>query len=264
MRTALHAEWTKLRTVASPPWLAGATVALTVALGAIVAGAQHCPVQDCSADGASLYDTTKLALSGVQVGQAVVAALAVLAVGGEYSTGMIRTTLAAMPRRGHVLIAKSAVIAAAVLVTATLTVAGSLLTGRAILAGRGFTTAHGYPPLSLGDATTLRAAGGTVLYLTLVALLSVGLAVAMRDSAVAIGAALSLLYLFPILSGVITNPHWQRRLHQFSPSEAGLAIQTTIDVRMLPIGPWAGLGVLALWAAGALILGAIVLRYRDA
>src|SRR5262249_7523696 len=100
MRTALHAEWTKLRTVASPAWLAGATVVLTVALGALVAAAHRCTMQNCSPDGASLYDTAKLSLSGVEIGQAVVAVLAVLLVGGEYGTGMIRTTLAAIPRRG--------------------------------------------------------------------------------------------------------------------------------------------------------------------
>jgi ABC-2 type transport system permease protein len=264
VRSALHAEWTKLRTVASPAWLAGATIVLTVALGATVAGAQHCAVRYCSADGKSLYDTAKLVLSGVQVGQAVVAVLAVLAVGGEYGTGMIRTTLAAVPRRGLVLTAKAAVIAAVVLITAALGTAGSVLAGRVILSGHGFTAAHGYQLLSLGNAAILRAAGGTVLYLTLVALLSVGLATAIRDSAAAIGTVLGLLYLFPLLSGVITNPHWQRHLHQISPSEAGLAIQTTVGVPGLPIGGWAGLGVLALWATGALALGATVLRCRDA
>jgi ABC-2 type transport system permease protein len=264
VRTALHAEWTKLRTVASSAWLAGATVVLTVALGALVAGAQHCAIAYCSADGTSRYDTAKLALSGVQVGQAVVAVLAVLAVGGEYGTGMIRTTLAAVPRRGFVLAAKVVGIAGIVLVTAAVGVAGSVLAAQAIMPGRGFTAAHGYPGLSLTDAATLRAAGGTVLYLTLIALLAVGLATAIRDSAVSIGTVLGLLYLFPILSGVVTNPHWQRHLQQISPSEAGLAIQATVGVHALPIGPWAGLGVVALWATGALILGWIVLRARDA
>jgi ABC-2 type transport system permease protein len=65
-------------------------------------------------------------------------------------------------------------------------------------------------------------------------------------------------------TGVITNPTWQRHLHQISPSEAGLAIQTTIGADTLPIGPWAGRGVLTLWADGALTLGWIVLRCRDA
>lgn len=264
MKTALHAEWTKLRTVAGPWWLAGATVVVTVALGATVVGAQHCPVALCSPDGAHLFDTTKLALTGVQLAQAVVAVFAVLAVGGEYGTGMIRITLTAVPRRERVLAAKAIVVGAVTLVAGVLGVAGSLLAGWLILPGRGFTTANGYAGLSLGDGTTLRAAAGSVLYLTLIALIAVGLAAALRDSAVSTGAVLALVYLFPILAAVVSNPTWERHIHQISPSDAGLAIQATVGIRDLPIGPWAGLGVLVLWAVGALILGGTALRFRDA
>jgi ABC-2 type transport system permease protein len=95
-------------------------------------------------------------------------------------------------------------------------------------------------------------------------LLSLGVAAAVRSSAGAIGVVVGLLYLFPILITVVTDPGWKRHLRQIAPSEAGLAIQVTKDIDGLPIGPWAGLGVLALWAAGALIVGGLVLRLRDA
>jgi ABC-2 type transport system permease protein len=75
---------------------------------------------------------------------------------------------------------------------------------------------------------------------------------------------LGLLYLFPVLAHVVTSPRWQRHLEQAGPSTAGLSIQATIGLRGLPIGPWAGLGVLALWAAGALLIGGLLLRLRDA
>jgi len=94
--------------------------------------------------------------------------------------------------------------------------------------------------------------------------MAVGLATAIRDSAVAVGCVLGLLYVFPILAGVVSDPTWQRHLRQISPSNAGLAIQNTIGSPDPPIGPWAGLGVLALWAVGALALGGIVLWLRDA
>ena len=90
---ALHAEWTKLRTLPGTGWLLAAAVALTVAVSAAAAAAATCPAGGCPADPA------KLSLTGVQVGQAIVAILAVLAISNEYSTGMIRVTLAAMPRR---------------------------------------------------------------------------------------------------------------------------------------------------------------------
>ena len=93
MSDALHAEWTKLRTLASTGWLLAAAVALTIGVSAAAAAASSCPSGGCHAD------LARLSLSGVQAGQAIVAIIAVLAVSGEYSTGMIRVTLTAMPRR---------------------------------------------------------------------------------------------------------------------------------------------------------------------
>jgi ABC-2 type transport system permease protein len=133
-----------------------------------------------------------------------------------------------------------------------------------LLPGHGFTAAHGFAALSLAHGPTLRAAAGSVLYLALVALLSLGVAAMVRDSAVAIGVILALLYLFPIVATVTSDPKWQRHLEQIGPMTAGLAIQATTGLRSLPISPWAGLGVLAAWAAGALLAGGLLLRQRDA
>ena len=80
----------------------------------------------------------------------------------------------------------------------------------------------------------------------------------------AIGLVLGLLYVFPIVSTVVGNQHWQRHLEQISPMTAGLYIQTTVGVKALPLTPWQGLGVLAAWALGALLLGGGLLRLRDA
>ena len=261
MSASLHAEWTKLRTVPGPGWLLLAVVAATVGLGAIAAGGLSCHPGRCAA---GAVDATRLSLTGVQLGQVVVAVLAVLVIGGEYGTGMIRTTLTAMPRRAEVLAAKAATLTGLVLVAGTVAVLGSLLTGRLVLPGRGLTVAAGFAPLSLADGPTLRAAVGSVLYLALVALLSLGIAAIARDSATAIGAVLGLLFLFPILADVVADPAWRRHLEQLSPSVAGLSIQRTIGLDALAISPWGGLGVLAAWAAAALLAGALVLRTRDA
>jgi ABC-2 type transport system permease protein len=258
MRLALHAEWTKLRTLAGTIWLLCATIALTVALSAAAAAATTCPSGGCA------VDLPKLSLTGIQLGQALVAILAVLAISNEYSTGMIRTTLTATPRRTIVLAAKATIVSAAALTAGAVAALGCVLAGRLVLPGHGFTPAHGYPMLSLADGPTLRAAAGSVLYLALIALLSLGAATAVRDSAVAIGIVLSLLYLFPIIIQVVTNPHWQRHLKQLAPMNAGLAIQATTNLRSLPISPWEGLGVLAAWAAAALLAGGLLLRLRDA
>jgi ABC-2 type transport system permease protein len=257
---ALHAEWTKLRTVSGPAWLLAGVVVATVAVSAALDLGAQCP-----AGPACAQDPVKLTLTGVQVGQAVVAVLAVLAISNEYSTGMMRVTLAAMPRRSVVLAAKAATVTGLTLVAGAIAALGSLLAGALILPGHGFTTGRGYLALSLAEGPVLRATAGTVLYLGLIALLSVGVAALVRDSAVAMGTVLALLYLFPIAAGIANgNPTWQRHLEQIGPMEAGLAIQATTGLRGLPIGPWPGLGVLALWAVGALLLGGLSLRLRDA
>ena len=258
MREALHAEWTKLRTTPGTIWLLIGVIALTVALSVAAAAAATCSSAGCG------QDPAKVSLTGILLGQAVVVILAVLAIGGEYSTGMIRTTFAAMPRRTTVLAAKAAILTGLVLTAGTIAVFASVLAGRLILPGHGFIPAHGYPLLSLGDGPVLRAAAGSVLYLALITLLSLGAATAVRDSAAAIGAVLGSLYLFPIIAAAVTNPHWQRHLDQIGPMSAGLAIQATTGLRSLPLSPWAGLGVLAAWAAAALVAGGLLLRLRDA
>jgi ABC-2 type transport system permease protein len=177
---------------------------------------------------------------------------------------MILATFTAMPRRVTVLAAKAVILAGLMLAAGTVAVAMSLLAARLMLPGHGFTAAHGYAPLSLGDGPVLRAAAGTVLYLGLIALLSLGVAAAVRDSAAAIGIILGLLYLIPIIAAVVHGSGWHRHLQQVAPMTAGLAIQATTGLRDLPISPWAGLGVLAAWAAAALLAGGLLLRFRDA
>jgi ABC-2 type transport system permease protein len=259
LRAALHAEWTKLRTVAGPAWLLAGTVAVTVAVSAAATAPARCP-----SGTACPVDTTKLSLTGIQAGQAVVAILAVLAISGEYSTGMIRITLAAMPRRSAVLAAKAVILAALVLAAGAVAVGGSVLAGRILLPGHGFTAARGFPLESLADGPTLRAAAGSVLYLALIALLSLGIATVIRETAAATGVVLGLLYLSPIIIGVVTDPVWSHRLERYAPMSAGLTIQDTTSLRGLPISPWGGLGVLAAWAAAALLAGGLLLRWRDA
>jgi ABC-2 type transport system permease protein len=258
VRQALHAEWTKLRTVASTFWLLLAAAALTITVSAAAAAATRCPSGGCSDDPA------KISLTGIYLGQAPIAITAVTVVSGEYSTGMIRLTLAATPRRCTVLAAKAAALTSLVLITGTIAVLGSLLAGRLILPGHGLGPAHGYPPISPGDGSMLRAAIGSVLYLVLIALLSLGTATALREAAAATGTVLALLYLLPIIAFATGNATLARHLQQIAPMTAGLAIQATTDLTSLPISPWAGLGVLTAWTAGALLAGGLLLHRRDA
>ncbi|MGW3424237.1 ABC transporter permease subunit [Streptomyces phaeochromogenes] len=258
----LHAEWTKLRTLHSSWWLLAATAVLTVTVGA--ASVSAVGTGACPSAAACHEDTVKLSLTGVWLGQATALVLGALSMGAEYGTGTIRTTLTAMPHRVSLLVSKAAVLAAMTAVAGTAAILGSLYAGRLILPGNGFTPEAGYPLPSLADGPTLRAAFGSVLCLTLTALLGLGLAALLRDSAGAITLGLGLLYAVPLLAGLLGDPSWRDRLERWAPMPAGLAIQATRDLSRLPIGPWPGLGVLAAYALGLLLVAGAAFRMRDA
>jgi ABC-2 type transport system permease protein len=260
---ALHAEWTKFRTLAGTWWLLLAAAVLTIAVSAAAAAAFHCLPGACDPRQTGA-DPAKISLTGVDLGQVVIALLAAGAIGGEYGSGMIRLTLTAVPRRLTAFTAKALVTAAGALAASLLAVGGSALAGWLILPARGLSAANGYVPLSLGHAADLRAVGGSVLYLTLIALLAFGVTAAVRDSAAGIGVVLGVLLLFPVVSAVIPDQVLARHLEQVAPMTAGLYIQATVGVQALPLTPWQGLGITAAWAAGALVLGAALLRLRDA
>lgn len=251
MIEALRAEWTKTRTAGGTAWLLIGAVAVTIAVSAGIAAATHVSARS------GQEDPIRLALTGVYLGQAVVVVVAVLTFSEEYGTGMIRVSLAAMPRRLVLLTAKAATTTANVLPAGILAVTGCLLVGRLVLPG------HGYPLISISDGPTLRAAAGSVCYLVLIALLALGVATTVRDTAPSIAVVLGLLYLPPLLAQAFTDP-LRRHIEQIAPMTAGLAIQATTNLHSQPIGPWAGLGVLAGWSAASLLIAALLLRLRDA
>jgi ABC-2 type transport system permease protein len=230
MRAALSAEWAKLRT--GPGLLVPLILAALLTAGGLALG-----------DDA--IDPVQLRLLGVRIGQAAIAAAGVHILAGEYGTGLIRTTLLAVPRRHHVLAAKAA------LLIAGTTPAALLGVGAAVL-----TLPH--------DSALLRAAVASVLYLILIGLLSLGVAAIVRSSAVAVSLVLGLLYLMPILLQLLPDPDWQRALYRLTPATAVQALSTTVDNAALPLGPWTALAVVAAWTAAALTLGTFFLHRRDA
>jgi ABC-2 type transport system permease protein len=252
MTRALRMEWTKLRTVRTSIWSLACLVAFSIGPGAVLVLSLGgiCP-PECGAD------AVMLSLGGVRLSQLAVVVLAVLAVSAEYETTMIRTTFAAVPGRITVLAAKATVLTAAVLATGAVTMLAMFGIGRAVMP-------DGYPPLSLADEPTLRAFGGTVLYLGLTALLGLGVATIVRHTAGGISLVAALFYVVPIVAQSVSDEHVHEQLLRYAPMSAGLAIQAAKGLDGLPIGPWAGLGVLAGYAAGALLIAAVLIRIRDA
>ena len=168
-------------------------------------------------------DPMQVSFHGALFGLLMVIALGAIFMTVEYRRGMIHWTLMASPRRGRVLAAKTIVIGVvAFVVGLTGTAIAFPIAAQRLQAGAVGTAPRRFPSAA---GFMLRAAGGSVLYLVLIALLSIGIATALRDSALAITAVLGLLYIFPVIGHVLLNHAWQNRIERFAPMNAGLAIQ---------------------------------------
>ncbi|RFS87509.1 ABC transporter permease [Actinomadura spongiicola] len=257
MRRALLAEWTKLRTVRSTAWTPWTAAVLTMALSLPILGTAGPDTTACGA--ATGCDPVRLSLTGVQLGQLAVIVTAVLTMSAEYGTGLIVPTLTAEPRRLRVLTAKAITVTATALCAGLMSVAGCLIAGHVLLPGADLSS-----PLVPITWPAMRAASGTLLYLVLIALFSLGLAAALRDTATALSTVLALLYMPGILARFIADERWNTLVDRYAPMSAGLAVQNTDHPSAQSIGPWAGLGVLAAYATAVMAAGAVLFHRRDA
>jgi ABC-2 type transport system permease protein len=249
----LRSEMCKLRTVRSTFWALGAAVVFNVAVAAVLAIVLP---GHLSAHQKATIDSVRVSLGGLHLSQIAIGLLGVLAVTSEYSTGMIRATLAAVPQRRLMLTAKTAVLAAAVLVTGIGASFAAYLIFQALLpAGDAMQTA-------LGDPGVLRAVTGAGLYLTVLGLLGAGLGTAIRSSAGAVAALFGLLFL-PTLLTALLPASWRDAVAPYLPMNAGDAIYT-MSHQAHTLQPWPGLGVFCLYAVAALAAGFILISRRDA
>lgn len=251
----LHSEWVKLRTLRSTFFtLLAATVAMT-GTGPLFSAVTSDRWSAMTAAERAAIDPTALSLIGFFLAQLAVGVLGVLVITGEYSTGMIRATFSAVPRRLPVLWAKAAVFAAvtwALMTTACLT---AFLAGQALMSSTG-------AGASLNDPGVTRAVLGTGLYLTVVALLSVGVGAVVRTTAGGVAAVFGLLLVLPELVKALPAS-WAERVSPWLPGNAGHAI-AVLRPDALTLAPWTGLTVFCLYAASALVGAAVVLTRRDA
>lgn len=256
---AVHAEWTKLRSVRSSAWAVLAIVGLTVLLSALIAASSHTNATQAEQGD---DDLVRNSLGGVFLGQIAVVAFAVLAMTSEYSTRLIRTTFAANPRRGETLLAKGLIVSVVVFATGLVASVTSFLVGQSVLRGNGY-VAPAYPPATLTDGPALRAVVGTALFLTALSLLGLGVGAIVRHTAGALSVVLALLFV-PLMVTPLLPKDWQDRVYESTPV-AGLAVQSTVErADNPPIGPGAGLAVTFTWAAAALLVGYVLLKHRDA
>ncbi len=249
-------EWLKLRSLRSTGFSLLATVVIIVGLGTLFSALRAHRLER-AIDGHILrIDPTQISLRGVFLAQLAVGVLGVLIIGGEYSTGMIRSSLAAVPRRLPVLIAKALVFAVVVFVMSIGSTFAAFLLGQQALA-----STHQQATLSTPDA--LRAIFGGAIYLTLIGLLAVGLGFLIRNTAGAIATLFGIVLVAPLLTNALPAPY-STDIAKYLPLNAGTQITATINPDPTMLGPWTGLTVTALYALAALIAGAIVLKRRDA
>ena len=194
------------------------------------------------------------AMQGYFLGQLLIGVLGVLFVSGEYSTGMIRSTLAAVPKRLPVLFAKAVVFGTIALVTMVTAALIAFAGAQAFLSHYG----HGTP---LTDPGVLRVVVGTGVYLALIGLLGGALGWILRNTAGGIATLVGLLLVVPVLLEVLPW-QWLKDIGQYLPGQAGASFITSFQAPDT-LAPWTGLGVLVLWVIAALGGAAVLLKRRD-
>lgn len=254
----LRAEWAKFWSLRSSWITLAVAVVLLIALGSI-ASATYSP--DATAQdgppgpGSGEQDAVSLALLGVTFASLAVGVLGVLLSAGEYTTGMIRSTLTAVPRRLPVLWSKAAVIGPVILVLTTLGALAAFQLGTLGLDGEKIA-------LSLGDDGVLRSLAGAGLYLALVAVAGVALGILLRSSAGAIAVLVGVLLILPGLASLLPDS-LHDNINPYFPSNAGSAMYA-LHESSEAFSPGAGLAVFAGWVALTLAGAAWRLLRSDA
>src|SRR3989440_6724037 len=249
----LRSEWTKLRTQPSALWALLSAVVLVVAFGIGYSLLREARPPHGAAAIAS-FDPAAISLSGVQLAQIAVGVLGVLLITSEYATGLIRTTLAAVPRRLPVLWGKAALVAAATVAASLPAALVAFLAGQSILARQ-----HLSVPLS--QPGVARAVIGSALYLAVAALIGLGLGALLRSTAGGIAGLFGLLFAVQLVTGFLPGS-WAEDVGKYTPATAGQAV-TLVHPDPTSLPPWTGLGVFSLYAAVLLGLAALRMRRGD-
>jgi ABC-2 type transport system permease protein len=302
LRGALASEFTKLRSVRSTYWTLGALFIVSVGLSvAILAGTAANMVNNPGNKAG--FDATQNSLGAFfEIGQLIIAVLGAMVITSEYSTGMIRTSLTAQPRRGVVYAAKAIAFTSVTLVISIVTSFIAFFAGQAMLSGKGVAASlfhtvtipanammncigpggvknsgpgagpgcgHLTVTFSGTDVITasavLTAIIGTALFVTIVALIAFGVGSIVRHTAGTIAIVIALMFIVPILEHTLPD-NWHNDIMRFLPDAANQVVSLTIASN----GPghlwsaWPQLGVTALWAAVLVGIGAYLFRKRDA
>ena len=256
----LRSEFTKIGSVRSTYWtllmLFAVSVGLGAAISAVVAADWSHPEPGAPPN---IYDPTQISIVAlIYLGQLVIVVLGALVLTAEYSTGMIRTSLIAMPRRIVIYAAKAVAFAAVTLAVSLATAFTAFYLGQALLA-------RSHHSATLAGPGVLRAVIGSALYITLCGLFAFAAGAIIRNTAGTITAMIGLLFVLPVLVNLLP---WRDDLQRWLPASAARAISATVwnsgpqNSHLVP--PWGQFAVFAVYTAVLLVVGGILFRKRDA
>ena len=265
--SALRSELTKIVSVRSTYWTLLAMILACVGIGTLFSYSHASQVLSATTPAAhhaalvsARADAVTGSLFGLLIGQLVIVVLGALTITSEYSTGMISTTLTALPRRGMIYAAKGTVFAAVALAAGMIASFASFFAGQLVLAG-----AHA--SVGLSQPGVLRSVIGGGLFLAICGLLSFGLGGMLRSAAGAIGAGIGTLFVLWILSQFLPGPPsgWfgQADIDKWIPFNAGGAIWEHVSGLNM-FSPWIGFAVFCGYAALTVIGGLVMFLRRDA
>ena len=252
---ALRSEWTKIKSVRSTMWTLGAAIVVTIGISVLGNWGQANHTDRTVAQLAN-EDLAQRSLFGIIFGQLIMVVFGAMAITSEYSTGMVRTSLTAQPRRAPVFWSKLLV------VTAVAFVVGEIISFTSFLIDSSFWRGKGIP-LTLSSPHAMQAVVGGGLYLAGSAVLAFGLGAILRHTAGAITSGVGLLFVATILTNFLPES-WQNHLDKWLPFNSGGQVWATQHVRGSDLGAWTGFGVFMIYGAVAVLLGLWVFRKRDA
>jgi ABC-2 type transport system permease protein len=297
LRGAIASEFTKIRSVRSTYWTLAALLVVSIGIGAAIAGGSAANFSHNPGNKAGFDATQTSLVAFFEIGQLIIAVIAALAITSEYSTGMIRTSLTAQPRRGRVYAAKAIVLTSLTLIVSLVTSFIAFFVGQALLSSSGVSAslfhsvtipqnANVTCPQGVGGGggrlppgckvafsgtdvisptTVLLAIIGCALFVTLVAIIAFGIGALVRHTAGAIAIAIAALFIIPVLEQALPD-QWRWDIMRFLPDAANQVVSVTIgnNANAHLWSAWPQLGVTALWAGALLAAGAYLFRKRDA
>ena len=252
----LLSEWTKFRSLRSTMWTLLTAVALTIGIGALFSGVTASQYHTFSAADKASFNPITTSLNGILFSQLAIGVLGVLLISGEYSTGMIRSSLTAVPRRLPVLWAKLGVFTGVAFAVMLVTSFVSFFVGQALLSSH-------HLGVSISAPNALRDVIGAALYVTVAGIIGMKLGALMRNTAAGISTMVAVFFVLPPVAGLLPSS-WSSHLVQYLPSNAGGVLYGGASGLAHPLAPWTGFGLLCAYAAVLIGFAAWRLRRADA